>query len=41
MDVPTLLIAAAALVVAWRFKIPEPVLIAAGALAGLIIFAVR
>jgi chromate transporter len=41
VDVPTLLIAAAALVVAWRFKIPEPVLIAAGALAGLIIFAVR
>jgi chromate transporter len=41
VDVPTLLVAAAALVVAWRFKIPEPVLIAAGALAGLIIFAVR
>jgi chromate transporter len=41
VDVPTLLIAAAALGVAWRFKVPEPVLIAAGALAGLIIFAVR
>jgi chromate transporter len=41
VDVATLLIAAAALVVAWRFKVPEPVLIAAGALAGLIIFAVR
>jgi chromate transporter len=41
VDVPTLLIGAAALGVAWRFKVPEPVLIAAGALAGLIIFAVR
>jgi len=25
----------------WRFKVPEPVLIAAGAAAGLITFAVR
>ena len=41
VDVPTLLIGAAALLVAWRFKVPEPVLIAAGALAGLIIFGVR
>jgi chromate transporter len=40
-DVPTLVIAATALVVAWRFKIPEPVLIAAGAAAGLVIFAFR
>lgn len=31
----------ATLGVAWRFKVPEPVLIAAGAVAGLIIFAVR
>ena len=30
-----------ALVVAWRFKIPEPVLIAAGAAAGLAISALR
>jgi chromate transporter len=41
MDVPTLVIAATALVVAWRFKIPEPVLIAAGAAAGLVIFSLR
>jgi len=27
--------------VAWRLKIPEPVLIAAGAAAGLAIFALR
>src|SRR5262247_1357324 len=31
IDLPTLLIGVAALGVAWRFKIPEPVLIAAGA----------
>ena len=27
--------------VAWKFKIPEPVLIAAGAATGIIIFALR
>jgi chromate transporter len=41
VDVPTLVIGATALAVAWRFKIPEPVLIAAGAAAGLVIFALR
>jgi len=41
VDVPTLLIGLAALGVAWRFKVPEPLLIAAGAVVGLIIFAVR
>ena len=41
VDVPTLLIALAALGVAWRFKVPGPVLIAAGAVLGLTIFAVR
>ena len=41
IDVPTLVIAATALAVAWRFKVPEPLLIAAGAAAGLVIFAVR
>jgi chromate transporter len=41
VDVPTLVIGAVALVVAWRFKVPEPLLIAAGAAAGLIIFASR
>jgi len=40
-DVPTVLIGVAALAVTWRFKIPEPLLIAAGAAAGLIIFALR
>ena len=41
VDVPTLVIGAVALLVAWRFKVPEPLLIAAGAAAGLIIFASR
>jgi chromate transporter len=41
VDVPTLVIGAAALAVAWRFKVPEPVLIAAGAVAGLVIFSLR
>jgi len=41
IDVPTLLIGVAALGVAWRFKIPEPLLIAAGAAAGIVIFALR
>jgi hypothetical protein len=35
------MIGATALAVAWRFKVPEPLLIAAGAAAGLIIFALR
>ena len=39
--VPTLAISAIALAVSWRFKIPEPLLIAAGAVAGLIMFALR
>ena len=41
VDVPTLLIGLVALGVSFRFKIPEPVLIAAGAAAGLIIFSLR
>jgi len=40
-DVPTLVIGATALVVAWRFKVPEPVLIAAGAAVGIVIFSLR
>jgi chromate transporter len=36
-DIPTLLMALAALAILWRFKVPEPVLIAAGAAAGLLI----
>jgi chromate transporter len=41
VDVPTLLIGLTVLGVTWRFKIPEPLLIAAGAAAGLIILALR
>jgi chromate transporter len=41
IDLPTLVIAATALLVAWRFKVPEPILIAAGAAAGLVIFSLR
>src|SRR5213594_3376532 len=41
VDVPTLVIGLAALLLAWRFKIPEPVLIAAGAAAGLLVFSLR
>jgi chromate transporter len=41
VDVPTLLIGLVALGVLWRFKVPEPVLIGAGAAAGLLIFALR
>jgi len=41
VDVPTLLIGAITLGAAWRFKVPEPVLIAAGAAVGLVIFALR
>ena len=41
VDIPTVLIGVVALAVAWRFKIPEPLLIAAGAAAGFIIFGLR
>jgi chromate transporter len=41
IDVPTLVIGATAFLVAWRFKVPEPVLIAAGAVAGLVIVSLR
>jgi chromate transporter len=41
VDVPTLLIALAALGIAWRVKVPEPLLIAAGAAAGLAIAGLR
>ena len=41
IDLPTLLIALAVLGVTWRFKIPEPLLIAAGAAAGLVIVWLR
>jgi chromate transporter len=41
VDLPTVLIVVVAFGITWRFKVPEPVLIAAGATAGLIIFAFR
>jgi chromate transporter len=41
VDVPTLVIGVIALLAAWRFKVPEPLLIAAGAAAGLVIFTLR
>jgi len=41
IDVPTLLIGLTALAVMWRFKVPEPLLIAAGAAAGFVIFSLR
>ncbi len=40
-DVPTALISAAALGLLWRFKVPEPILIAAAGAAGLLIFWIR
>jgi chromate transporter len=40
-DWPTALIAAAALGLLWRFKVPEPVLIAAAGAVGMLIFWVR
>lgn len=36
-DVPTLLMALVTLAILWRFKVPEPVLIAGGAAAGVLI----
>jgi chromate transporter len=41
VDLPTAVIGAAALIIAWRWKVPEPVLIAAGAAAGLVIVSLR
>jgi chromate transporter len=41
IDVPTLLIGLAVLGITWRFKLPEPFLIAAGAAAGLIVVSLR
>jgi chromate transporter len=41
VDVPTLLIGLVVLGITWRFKIPEPLLIAAGAAAGFLIVSLR
>ncbi len=40
-DIPTAVIALVALGIVWRLKVPEPILIAAGAAAGLLIFSIR
>jgi len=40
-DLPTLVIALVALAIVWRFKVPEPALIAAGAAAGLLIVSIK
>jgi chromate transporter len=37
-DVPTALIAVVSLAVLWRFKVPEPILVAAAGIVGLIVF---
>lgn len=41
IDVPTVLIALAVLGITWRFKVPEPLLIAAGAVVGVVIISLR
>ena len=41
IDTPTLVIALAVLGVTWRLKVPEPLLIAAGAAAGIVIVSLR
>lgn len=41
VDLPTVAIFAAAFVILWRFKVPEPALVGASAVAGLALFALR
>jgi len=41
VDVPTVLIFVLALVILWRSKVAEPLIVGASALAGLALFAVR
>lgn len=41
IDVPTLVIFIAAFGILWRFKIPEPALVGASALVGLVLFSTR
>ncbi|MBI1735887.1 MAG: chromate transporter [Candidatus Rokubacteria bacterium] len=40
-DVPTAVIALVTLGILWRFKVPEPVLIASGAIAGILVVSLR
>jgi len=37
-DIPTAVIALSSLVALWRFKVPEPLLIGAAALAGVLLY---
>jgi chromate transporter len=37
-DIPTAVIGVASLVVMWRFKVPEPLLVFCGAIAGIVLF---
>jgi len=39
-DVPTVVVAAVSLAILWRYKIPEPILVAASGIVGLIAFSV-
>jgi len=39
-DVPTVIVAAVSLAILWRYKIPEPILVAASGIVGLIAFSV-
>src|SRR2546430_13554162 len=41
VDIPTLAIFALALLILWRFKVPEPALVGASALAGVLLFGLR
>lgn len=38
VDIPTALIGAVSLVILWRFKIPEPLLVVAGAILGILLY---
>jgi chromate transporter len=41
VDGPAVLIAVAAFAVIWKFRVPEPLLIAGGAAVGLVVFGLR
>jgi chromate transporter len=41
VDLPTISIFAVSLVILWRFRVPEPVLVAASAVVGLVLFTLR
>jgi hypothetical protein len=41
VDVPTISIFAASFVILWRLRVPEPALVAASAVVGLVLFTLR